>query len=180
MYIAHIFLFAILLLGTACRAPLTVDGLPSVPRREYLKPAFDDRTWVLANRRANPHQSLTEYLPQGQSPLNWTESYGGTFHGEGHHTGSLETQYRKFISDIGKTCNKLESRLFSSGDVDLYYEWKIHDCDEHPDQVELGRFLRSTEGIYRLAYVRKVEALSDTEREKWLSLLHKAQLRRAK
>lgn len=164
----------------ACRAPLTTEGLPSVPRREFLKPAFDHRTWILTHRRADETRTLTEFLPAGQSALDWTESYGGTFQAEGHHAGSLQREYNNFIENLQETCGRIESTIISSTEVDLYYEWHLQNCSEHPSQVELGRFLRSTEGIYRLAYVKRIEFLTEAERENWLTLLRQAQLQKAK
>src|SRR5687768_13095794 len=88
---------ALVVIGAGCQTPLTRSGLPSVPRGEYLKPKFDGRTWILINRDAQAHKTLSEYLPLGQSPLVWTESYGGTFVVEGTHKGSVTNEYESFI-----------------------------------------------------------------------------------
>lgn len=172
-----IFLLTLLIACTGCQT-LTRDGLAALPPGEYLKPAFDGRLWILMNRRADQHKSLTEWLPLGQSPISWRESLGGTFFAEGYHKGSMTSEYEEFIRRMRTLCPQITVRIITSNMNDLYYEWRISGCEKQADQTEIGRYVRSTHGIYRLAYVRKGAALVPDERDKWLSLLAEAKLRR--
>lgn len=168
-----ILLLALLIAGAGCRT-LTRDGSPSVPEGEYLKPAFDGRTWILTNRKATANSSLTEYLPEGQSPLRWQESLGITFQ---NRQTSLQSEYESFVASLRSGCRVVAARVRKSNDTELFYEWRANQCYRQPDQTEVGRFIKSPRGIYRIAYVRKGAALTDRDLEKWLALLEKAELR---
>ncbi len=156
---------------------LTYDGLPSNPPGEYLKPVFDDRDWVMVNRRADDYKTLTEYSPQDQIDADWTESLGGTFFAEGHYISPIEDEYNNFIRGVRTVCSQVKDKIISQTYNELFYEWRISGCNTQPDQTEIGRYVLSNHGLYRIAYVRRGTILSPEDRKMWLALLSKAELR---
>jgi hypothetical protein len=142
---------------------------------EYLRPKFDDREWKTVNQREAKNVSVSESVPKGQSRNKWTESLGGGFRSYATRADvGLEAQrLREGISD---RCPAHQWFVHRNTPADTVVEWRIENCEGHPDQTEIRRYVAGRTGVYSIAYVKKGPPLTWDERHRWIGLLSQATL----
>ena len=142
---------------------------------EYLKPKFDQREWKTVNQREAKNVSLTENVPKGQSRAKWTESIGGGFRSYAANA-DVGVEAQKLRQGLTDRCPAHQWFVHRNSPADTVVEWRIENCEGHPDQTEIRRYLAGRTGVYSIAYVKKGPPLEWDERQRWITLLSQAAL----
>ena len=169
---ALLLLFAVATVG--CKSPYPPGAIVG-EAGEYLRPQFDDREWKTVNQHTSPGVSVTENIPEAQSPRQWTESLGGGFRSyAGHPDIGIEAQ--RLREEISRLCPTHQWFIHRNSPADTIVEWRIDNCPGQPDQTEIRRYLAGRTGVYSIAYMKKGEPLTWHERHRWIDLLSQATL----
>ena len=56
----------------------------------------------------------------------------------------------------------------------MIYEWKGYDCPGTGSRHELSRIIEGNQGLHRIAYTEKSEAMADENRSYWLNVFRQA------
>jgi hypothetical protein len=65
-------------------------------------------------------------------------------------------------------------RVISEEPHSVTYEWRIHSCTGQDNQMEISRILQGNDGLHRIAYTEKGDAMTPENRELWMEVLRKA------
>ena len=136
---------------------------------------FDNRKWVLANSDRQPGKSLYEYTPQGQNSQNWNESIGAVFLAS-NISNNPKNELSKLFTNIKQICSNASTSIVEEKELELVYHWYINNCENVPDQHEIGRFIKTKFGVHKISYVRKTTYLIASDKEYWVTKIKNAKI----
>lgn len=132
----------------------------------------DSSGWKLGFSRDSRGQTIAEYVPANETINNWNMLLTIQF---------LEGESRTPLSVMEELRAKMQARcpgsfwnVIRQETNSVLYEWKITNCGTYPNQHEIARTLRGNDGVHRIAYAEKTDALSTTNRDKWIRALSDA------
>jgi hypothetical protein len=145
---------------------------PAAPAEERAELQFDERKWKLGFQGSRGASIITEYILEGESIQTWTELL----------TAQLLTGVPKRIKaeDFVKTAEtklrnittgKLEWNIISTSPTDVMYEWTLVKDHLRPDEQEIVRVVKGTDGMHIIHYATHKVPMTSAARQKWIGLL---------
>jgi len=132
---------------------------------------------VLFTNSAGIHAvPIAEFVVGGEKIENWTELVTMITIRRRSTSDPLEIFFNKVSQAMSNDCPLSVWNVIARGEGSLLYERKAQNCRGVAEQHEIGRFLDGKYNRFRLAYVKKVKALSAEERDKWIKLLSEASI----
>jgi hypothetical protein len=132
--------------------------------------------WKFAGGSNRSHATVAEFVPTGESIDRWSKLLTIQF---------LEQETRPPIAIMETLKASMLSRcpgaswnVVKQDALSVLYEWKLASCPGNPDQHEIARLLQGKEGIHRIAYVEKTEAMDTATRTQWLNAFAQAYVER--
>jgi tetratricopeptide (TPR) repeat protein len=135
--------------------------------------SFDGRPWVIGNKQSAGDQKIIEYVLEGESVENWSESVTSSFAEVGDDFG-VEKAVEDFVTQLNQDCPLVEVNFIKEDPEEAVFEWEFNDCAGHEGQYEIKRISKVGRIIYELAYVKKTPGHSDEEMANWLSIIENA------
>lgn len=144
-----------------------------------LEHEFDDQTrWRLAFRSVNQIQSLTEYVPAGESPLDWSEMY---MIQRLHHFAKKQTpstMMKNLEQNLKKSNPDVEFVVLAEREAEVMFHWRDagSKLKKRKPQHEIVRLMTDGRDIHRLAYAQHVAQIPAEMATNWAAILQKAKL----
>ncbi len=156
--------------GTSGAAALTIP-------QERIQVSFGERLWLVAREVKQDSKYSADYLPQGDSLPDWKEIVTIQAFGGIQDKGSPEEfalAMKKHFNEWGG--DKLTWNVISSSDTECLYQWQIVGKEKFPDQYEIVRIIKGSEGFHLIHYAKRTSVIDEQERQRWLNWLLEAKL----
>ncbi len=140
---------------------------------------FDDQNrWRPGYRSLNLVQSLTEFIPTGQSMQKWSELYTIQRIHRLRAKKSPSELMREIEANLKKANPAVEFRVLEERDGDVLFHWRDvgDEKKKRLPQHEIVRLVAGQRDIYRLAYTRRVAQIAAEDAKNWVSILGQAKL----
>ena len=149
----------------------------SMKPERVLKVEFDDQSrWKLGYRAIDKRQSLTEYVPKGQSVREWKELYTV----QRLHRLASKTTPKKMATEIEANLRKenpdIDFQVLNDTENDVMFHWREKGSKERPAQHEIVRLVAGPKDIHRLAYGQRVAQIKGPEAEAWFQRMQNTKL----
>ena len=139
-----------------------------------LKFPLDMNKWYKATYQGNESYWMSEYGLKGESvkSYKWTKLFSVHFFSkEGYSDFTPEFVYEYMMNlaqqQASNLNGKLNKKIISKDENNLYYEWSIQGFGE----VEIARAYQTPRGIYLIRYTSKQPSFSQQEQENIIKLL---------
>jgi hypothetical protein len=159
-----------------CLSLLAVFAL-AVLADERAELQFDGRKWKVGFQGTRGTAVITEYVLEGETVENRTESLTAQFlAGVQKHTKpedftkTMETKLRNVIT------GKLTWNVISTSPTEVMYEWTLTKDHLRPDEQEIVRIVTGADGLHIVHYSTQKVPLSEAARQKWIGLLNAAKI----
>jgi len=150
---------------------------PGSSHQENVMFPFDVKEWKIGDQAANPSQRVAKFVTRDEKIDNWTELVTmQTFKKEVAGSEPLENFFKKGSDRLSTDCPSSVWNVIARGEGSILYEWQAQNCRGVAEEHEIGRFLDGKHNRFRIAYVKKVKALSPEERDKWIKLISAASI----
>jgi hypothetical protein len=155
-------------------AILMMSGCVSTPIEGIATPAKMEGYKVgSAHDTGRGKGTIVEFVPVTESINNWHHLATIQFM-EGAHL-SPDAAMQVLENTMKTRCpNHTEWRVISEGPHDVIYQWQIRSCPGQENQVEIARIMQGNDGLHRIAYTEKGDAMNPTNREVWMEVLKSA------
>jgi len=161
--------------ATVDRRGLTEETLRA---RELVSVVHDGRDWRIGHRQVDCIQVNTEYVLPDESVQDWDELLTvQRLIGLGERGIPLADIVDRMRIGFEIEAPVGEWRILRRGEREIVYEFTVPSDDRHAPQHEVGRMVLGDHDIHRVAYVRKGETMTDRERDKWIEVLDRSELR---
>jgi hypothetical protein len=117
--------------------------------------------------------TIVEFVPATESINNWQHLATIQFM-EGVNLAPDAAMLQLENSMKIRCPDHTEWRVISEGPHDVIYEWRIHSCPGQEGQVEIARIMQGNDGLHRIAYTEKGDAMNLQSREEWMGVLKSA------
>jgi hypothetical protein len=155
-------------------ASLLIAGCASTPL-EAIVTEQNLAGWKAGNRQdlGRGKGTIVELIPVSESIDKWQHLATIQF---------LEGEHRRpqFLMEALETSMKTRCpasadwRVITEEPHSVTYEWRIHSCMGQENQTEISRILQGNDGLHRIAYTEKGDAMTPENREFWMKVLGKA------
>jgi hypothetical protein len=136
--------------------------------------SFDSRSWQLGYQRANPSQTVREYVLSDQSIENWSEKVTSFY---AITDISPKTWFERFREDFLRRCPTTRFSFIGESADGVIFEWQHDGCEDQPPQHGIRRHSRGRMGLLSLSYVEKTNQLAREKWNAWISILRSATVR---
>lgn len=137
--------------------------------------------WQWGSERKDFDESIIESVPRGQSLNNWREiitfqyysSQRRRFTKFGDMTSvSARLKEKQWVLNL--VCPNSTLQVLREDPDEAIYTWSTNGCKGHEPQFEFARFVRTRNGIHRIAYAKKATEFTDDEKHRWLKTINAA------
>ena len=153
-----------------------LDSDTMKPVRAFKVHLDDESRWKLGYRAIDRRQSLTEYIPKGQSVREWKELYTV----QRLHKLASRTTPQKMATEIEANLRKenpnIDFQMLTDTENDVMFHWREKGSKERPAQHEIVRLVSGPKDIHRLAYSRRVDQIKTADAEAWFQRIQQAKL----
>lgn len=164
-------LFSTLFICTVCFA---------VNQAESVKVNLPNNNWVLGSKQSLQNQSVTEYVPTGESVNNWQRIITVNYNSYKVLNPSLPLSQivnltLKSLKDI---CPMMKSEILKQTNDSITYQWQITGCGTgvRADQIEIARLVRGKTGFFTIHYAIKSTDVPEPTRQEMLNVVTKSQI----
>ncbi len=138
---------------------------------------LDNKEWDLGWQNKTDTTRIVEFIPKGQAVENWKELVTLQFY-PGLQSYAPGDYLSAFLGHLQSTDSQVTSKIISTSADDALAEWHILNSNKNPNQFEVDRVVKGTEGLHMIHYAIKTSNWSDDERTKWLNFLCSAKLKK--
>jgi len=132
--------------------------------------------WKVANDQNVGDERIVEYVPEGQRAGDWSRILTvQSVAGLKLSLNDMMEHQKKGLADV---CKQVEFKVLAESDTSLLYERHCMGCGKSPDEHEVSRFIRGATAVHRVAVLKR-EDWSETDKQKWASLLAEIQIQPA-
>lgn len=137
--------------------------------------------WQWGTNRTDFDEAITESVPKGQSLNNWREIITFQYYSSQRrrftrfgdmNTISARLKEKEWV--LNSACPNSSFEILNAGSEDTVYSWRTSGCNGHEAQFEFARFVRTSNGIHRIAYAKKGAGYTDEEKRRWLKIINAA------
>lgn len=160
-------------------APETAPAVASSSDKVIIQgPPFDGRKWIQGFHAADARQSITEYVPEGQTVENWREmvTVNELFGLQNQITP--EGMVQALMQGAIQNCAGVEHNIIGSQDGEVVFEWQMRGCPTahsgEADEYDIGRVVFARDRIYIMQYMSKTPIPLE-KREEWIRILSATQ-----
>lgn len=141
---------------------------------------FKEWKFAYGAQSEEEHGSVLEWIPKGEDIENWNQLIQ-IQHFELPKEVTAQTFAPQFIDTLKESLPNATSQVVSETDNSVLVEWKLsEETNGEQPQDELSRFITTKDGLFRVAYTKKVPSLTEEERAEWTKILTDAHLVQAK
>jgi hypothetical protein len=140
---------------------------------EEAKPIFDKRSWVLGwsknkNASGTGQAVFDEYILKGEAIEDWSELITIQFF-PGLNTRISLSDYELALKNvIINTCSGAKWNSFEQEENERSWQFTIKNCQGQPDQSELVRAVKTSEGIHVFHYAIKKAPMPESVKKEWI------------
>lgn len=152
---------------------LLVSACASVPL-EAIRTDINTDKWDVGFQRdfGTGKGYIREFVPKGESIKDWSKLVSIEFI-EGD-TPSLNEYIHEFRKTRESQCPGTRFEVLSEEEYSITYIFSFPACQGHQMQAEVSRIFLGNDGIHRLSYAEKTEALDQETIDQWLSEFDKS------
>lgn len=138
-----------------------------------VKLQFDDRNWNLVDQKKDPNKYILYYTPEDTKNELLTVAFRGDM------AGTTPQQFAAIMEQtIRKRANgNLNWNVFNKRNNELMSEIIVQNDSTFGSQHGLYRIIATENGIYSIHYAIKEAPTSQENRQKWIDLLLKAEVK---
>lgn len=147
------------------------------PAEERVELRFDERKWKPGFHGNRGPSVIAEYVLENENNQNWTELLTTQL-----LTGvPKRTKVEDFVK-IAETklrniiTGKLDWKIISTRPTEVMYEWMLVKDHLRPDEQEIVRVIKGTDGMHIIHYATRKVPMTDAARQKWIGLLNAAKV----
>lgn len=141
-------------------------------------PMTDEETkkWAPADTQVLDDGSFVlEWVPANEGVENWSQLLQIQFFPEANKTKASDF-VSKFLAALKDKFPKNQSKIISQNDDAAIFEWSIPEENGEPAQYEIAKVITRDNGIFRVAFTKKTNNISDDQKKEWLKFLTQAKI----
>lgn len=138
--------------------------------------------WKVGYANNNKNETVVEFIPAEETIENWSRMYTIQFM-EGIKMPP-EAYANYMLGFIHQLCQEVASKEIERNKTSLLFEWEAYDCETpstwtdytgaNGTQHEIARILVGNDGLHRIAYTQKNEAIPETTRATMIKSMQSA------
>ncbi|MCC6758925.1 MAG: hypothetical protein IT395_04790 [Candidatus Omnitrophica bacterium] len=165
-------LCSFLIIAALLTGPSVLFAATDTPKRI----PFDGRNWIVGSHDANEQQSITEYVPEGETVDNWTElvTISEFF---GLQDQITPTQLMTSMMQMAEeNCSGVKKNILQTeGTESILFEWETKGCKaEIPGgsapEFDISRIIVGKDRIFIMQHASK-KALTAEKRDQWIMII---------
>lgn len=169
---------------TYCNTEKATETVPEGKPEDYerWKVVFDNRVWKPGWGKNTEAITTVEYVVGEETVENWRELITTQFIPGLQNKVTVEDFISRMMASMIKQGYNPDWKIIRPAidtipsPKDMMFEFKLKD-PESEAQHEIQRIVADDHGLYILHYVKRVPELTPKNREKWIGLLEKAEIR---
>lgn len=138
--------------------------------------------WKTGYANNQENEAVVEFIPAGETIKNWSQIYTIQFM-KGIQV-PLETYAGYMMGVISQQCQEVSSKEIEQNKTSVLFEWDAYNCKTpsiwtdykgaNGSQHEIARILVGNDGLHRIAYTQKDEAIPETIRATMIKSMQSA------
>lgn len=148
---------------------------------DLVKVSLPNDNWSLASKQSLKNQSVTEYVPNGESVNNWQRIITVNYNSYQALNPALPLSQivNVTIKSLKDICPNLKSQILTQTSDSITYQWQITGCGTgiRADQLEVARLVRGKTGFFTIHYAIKSTDVPEPTRQEMLNVVTKSEVK---
>lgn len=144
---------------------------------EQVSVKTDPTKWKIAHHQVSRTNDNLELTLKDEKIQQWSELFSKQrFPLMSQSKATVSGMLGSLQSSLKATNPNIKFTIISQSQVEAHYHWVSPGNEANPAQHEVAKIIKGKKDFYRVAYVKKTDALSDEELKKWSGIIGAAKL----
>lgn len=141
-------------------------------------PTDNKNQWKIGYEAAAGGAAIVEFVSNGETVEDWSQLLTVQYFSN-QALGNTPISPQDFAEEIRliseQKFENIEWNVIKKSPNDIVYEWILpKGFEENPPQDEIVKILKTSSGLFRIAYTKKVASLTPEERTRWTEFITQA------